>query len=187
MGLEKIPKPAFIGSLAGYNMIRYSHVSLFVHCKTRSEADLVTEHLGIQPSQVREDKYQQWSKERGQSEMVSYAWVLDSPKSAEQADPTGRLMALADVIEPFGERLLSLNSEFRRFVDIVYHVTPQHPDGITGEFDWFRMPAVLMRRVATWNLDVSFETFWFDHPDWVSPARRSWWKRVSQSLRKHRT
>jgi hypothetical protein len=167
-------------------MIRYSHVSLLVLCKTKPEADLVTEHLGIQPSRVREDKSQRWSKEAGHSEMISYTWVLDSPKSAEEADPTGRLVALADVIEPFGERLLSLNTEFRRFVDVVYHVTPQHPNGITGEFDWFRMPAVLMRRVASWNLDVSYLAFWFNHPDWVSPARRSWLQKVSKWFRSRR-
>jgi hypothetical protein len=103
--------------------------------------------------------------------------MFDTPKSAEEANPTGRLFALADAIEPFGERLLSLEGQFHRFVDIVYHVTPQHPNGITGEFDWFQMPAALMRRLVSWNLDVSYEAFWFNHPDWESPTRRSWFSK----------
>jgi len=147
-------------------------------CKTKLETDLVSAHLGIQPSRVKEDTLHRSSKTGGPSEMTSYTWMFNSPKSAEEADPTGRLSALADAIEPFGERLLSLDTQFKRFVDIVYHVTPQHPHGITGEFDWFRMPAVLMRRLAAWNLDVSYEAFWFDHPDWVSPTQRSWLQRV---------
>lgn len=167
-------------------MIRYSHVRLLVLCKTKSDADLVTAHLGVQPSGVREDKSERWSKEEGRSEMVSYTWFFDSPKSAEAADPTGRLLALADAIEPFCERILSLDAQFKRFVDIVYHVTPQYPHGITGEFDWFRMPAVLMRRFAAWNLDVSYEAFWFNHPDWVNPARRSWWQRFTSCFRSWR-
>ncbi len=50
--------------------------------------------------------------------------------------------------------------------DILYHITPQHARGVTGEFDWFRMPAELMRRYGAWDLDVSYESIWFDHPDW---------------------
>ncbi|HTS16953.1 MAG TPA: hypothetical protein VMP11_05215 [Verrucomicrobiae bacterium] len=103
--------------------------------------------------------------------MISSTWVFDSPKSAEAADPTGRLVGLADAIKPFGERLLSLDTQFKRFVDVVYHVTPQHSNGINGGFDWLRLPAVLMRRFAAWNLDVSWETFWFNHPDWVTSSK----------------
>lgn len=168
-------------------MIRYSHVSLLILCKTRPEADLITAHLGVQPSRVREDKSQRWSKEAGHSEMVSYTWVFDSPKSAEDDDPTGRLLALSETIEPFSERLSTLDTQFKRFIDVVYHVTPQHASGITGEFDWFRMPALLMRRFAAWNLDVSYEAFWFNHPDWVSPIRRSFFQQVAQWLRRLKT
>lgn len=164
-------------------MIRYSHVSLLISLKTKADADLVTAHLGVQPSRVRENTLKRWSKEEGHSESVAYSWMLDSPKSAEEADPTGRLSALADIIEPFGERLLSLDPQFRGFVDILYHVTPQHSAGITGEFDWFRMPAVLMRRYVTWNLDVSYEAFWFNHPDWVNPSKGNWLQRTFRFLR----
>jgi hypothetical protein len=167
-------------------MIRYSHVSLLISCKTKSDADLISAHLGIQPSQIRENKFQKWSKETGHSEVVSYSWVFDSPKSASEADPTGRLSALADAIEPFGERVLSLDSQFKRFADIVYHITPQHSNGITGEFDWFRMPAVLMRRLAAWNLDVSYEAFWFNHPDWVNPSSRNFLQKISNWFCKER-
>lgn len=165
-------------------MIRYSHVSLLILCRTKSEADWVTSDLGIQPSRVREDRLQRCSKEESRSETNSHTWVFDSPKTAEAADPTGRLLALADAIEPFGERLLSLDAQFKRFIDIVYHVTPQHSNGITGEFDWFRMPASLMRRFVAWNLDVSYETFWFNHPDWASPTNRNLLQRLSQWFRK---
>jgi hypothetical protein len=165
-------------------MIRYSHASLLVLCKAKSEPDMITSYLGIQPSRVREDRVKGWNKEAGHSETISHTWMLDSPKNAEQAEPTGRLAALADAIEPFGGQLLSLDTRFRRFVDVVYHVTPQRPESITGEFDWFHMPAVLMRRFADWNLDVSYEAFWFDYPDWVSPVRRNWVQRVSNWFRK---
>jgi hypothetical protein len=167
----------------GNTMIRYSDVSLLILCRTKSEADWITSDLGILPSQVREDKFQHWSKEAGQAETNSYTWVFNSPKDAETADPTGRLLALADAIEPFGDRLLSLDTQFKRFIDVVYHVTPQHPHGITGEFDWFRMPASLMRRFVAWNLDVSYEAFWFNHPDWVSPTNQSLIRRVLRWFR----
>ena len=161
-------------------MIRYSHVSLMIYCKDRSEADLISQHLGTQPSRLREDKLKRGVQEPGHSEVGSSFWILDSPKSAETADPTGRLFALADSIEPFSERLLTLDPRFHRFVDVVYHLTPQHASGITGEFDWLRMPAALMRRYAAWELGVSYEVFWFNHPDWVSPTRRSPWQRMAK-------
>ena len=167
-------------------MIRYSHVSLMILCKVKSDADLITAHFGVQPTTVREDKLNSWSKEAGHSQTISYTWVFDSPKCAQDANPTGRLLALADAIEPFGERIVSLDANFKRSIDIIYHITPQYPHGITGEFDWFCMPAVLMRRFAAWNLDVSYEAFWFDHPDWVNPSRRSWWQRFLSGFRSRR-
>ncbi|HEX9047706.1 MAG TPA: hypothetical protein VF988_11835 [Verrucomicrobiae bacterium] len=145
-------------------MIRYSHVALMVLCRSRADADAVTAHLGIEPSVINEDKIDV-DHGSGLTEEISYTWVLHSPKSATDANPTGRLLALADIIAPFAHRLPALDPKLRAFVDIVYHVTPQYPDTITGEFDWFKMPAELMLRLGTWNLDVSYETFWFDHPD----------------------
>ena len=84
----------------------------------------------------------------------------------DDGDPTSRLEALADAIEPFAERLDLPHLNVKCCIDIVYHVTPQHVGGITGEFDWFRCPAKLMSRISGWGLDVSYESFWFDHPDW---------------------
>jgi hypothetical protein len=150
-------------------MIRYSHVSLSILCNTRQDADFVTAHLGTQPSQVRESKSHRLSKKTGREERTHFSWSLDSPKSAEQADPTGRLWALANAIEPFGERLLSLDAQFHRHASVIYHLTPQQPTGIAGEFNWLWMPAALMRRFTAWNLDVSYEVIWFNHPDWVKP------------------
>lgn len=107
---------------------------------------------------------------------LTHTWMLDSPLDATQGDPTTRLESLADAIDPFAEKLVALDDRFRRFIDIVYHVTPQHVGGISGEFDWFRCPADLMRRISGWNLDVSYEMFWFDHPDWER-LKYPWWQR----------
>jgi hypothetical protein len=164
-------------------MIRYSYVSLIIPCDAQS-AVTITEILGVQPTRVRE--YKSWGhREDGdREELLHHSWELDSPKSHTDCNPTERLAALADVIEPFASRLPNLRPQFRAWVDILYHITPQHARGVTGEFDWFRVPAELMRRYGAWDLDVSYETIWFDHPDWVSPARRSWWGRLLESLQR---
>jgi len=149
-------------------MIRYSHVSLLIPCDAESAAT-ITALLGVQPTAVREGKTQGQREDGSWQESIHQTWTLDSPKSHTDGDPTARLYALAYIIEPFAPRLPSLRPRFSPFVDIVYHVTPQHPHGITGEFDWFRMPAELMRRYGMWDLSVSYESFWFDHPDWIHP------------------
>jgi hypothetical protein len=117
-------------------MIRYSHVSLLIPCDAESGA-IITAQLGVQPSSVRESKTQISKPEGGWEEHTDHTWTFDSPKSHNDCDPTARLYALADVIEPFASRLPSIRPQFRPFVDIVYHVTPQHRHGITGEFDCF--------------------------------------------------
>jgi hypothetical protein len=164
-------------------MIRYSHVSLLVPCDAENAAT-VTELLGVQPTIVRESKTQSWREDAGWEESTNYTWTLDSPMSHTEGDPTARLYALAEVIEPFASRLPDLRLKFSAWVDIVYRVTPQHPHGVSGEFDWFRMPADLMRRFGAWDLDVSYESFWFDHPDWVRPDRQGWWSKMVKSFRK---
>jgi len=165
-------------------MIRYSHVSLIVLCETVAEADAVTAHLGIQPTRIHESTTQSWSMKEGPAEKVSWSWTFDSPKSQTEADVPERLWALAEAIAPFAERLRTLKSAHRPWVDIVYHTTPQHPDGITGEFNWFTMPAEMMRRFSDWDLSISYEVFWFDHPDWVRPKRLGWFSRFSQWFRR---
>jgi hypothetical protein len=92
-------------------------------------------------------------------------------------DPTARLWGLVDAIRPFSEQLVTLDERWKRWIDIVFHVTPQRAAGITGEFDWFRVPASVMKILGEWNLDVSYESFWFNHPDWKVP-RRTWWSRL---------
>jgi hypothetical protein len=92
------------------------------------------------------------------AEQVWHSWSLDSPMSADAGDPTSRLWALIEVIRPSGERLISLDPKWERFIDIVYHVTPQRPSGITAEFDWFRMPATMMRILGEWGLVVRFKS-----------------------------
>jgi hypothetical protein len=119
--------------------------------------------------------------------MISFTWMFDSPKGPEETDPTGRLFALADAVEPFGNQLLSLDAKFRSYVDILYHLTPQRPNRITGEFEWFQMPATLMRRFVNWNLDISYETIWFDHSDSENSVHRTWLQKASNGLRKRLT
>jgi len=161
-------------------MIRYSHVSLIITCDTTAEADAITAHLGVQPSRIRESKLQSWSKEKGRGEMISWSWMFDSPKGHTEADVPERLWTLAEAIEPFAERLRTLKSPHKPWVDVIYHNTPQHPHGVTGEFHWFRMPVEIMRRLSNWDLSVSYEVFWFDHPDWVRPQRKGWFDRCIQ-------
>jgi hypothetical protein len=165
-------------------MIRYSHVSLVVLCDTAAEADAVTTHLGVQPTRIRESKAQSWCPKGGHGEKVSWSWTFDSPKSHTEADVPERLWTLAEAIAPFAERLRTLKSAREPWVDVVYHNTPQHPHGITGEFHWFRMPVEIMRRFSVWDLSISYEVFWFDHPDWVSPKRSGWFRRFSQWIRR---
>ncbi|HEY2415451.1 MAG TPA: hypothetical protein VGI40_24625 [Pirellulaceae bacterium] len=167
-------------------MIRYSHVRLQIPCDSASAAT-ITAQLGVQPTAVEESKVHGQREDGSWQESTHHAWVLDSPLSQVDGDPTTRLSALADIIEPFALRLPSIRPHFRPFVDIVYHVTPQRPNGVMGEFDWFTMPAELMRRYGAWDLCVSYESFWFDHPDWVSPKQRGWWRRMLGLLRIQRT
>lgn len=164
-------------------MIRYSHVCLLISCE---EKDTVTisDLLGVQPSRIRESKSRMRQADGSWEETIHYCWLLDSPKGHSDGNPTFRLQALADVIEPFAPRLPNLRPKFNPFIDIVYHVTPQHSHGVTGEFDWFQMPAQLMRRFAAWDLSVSYETFWFNHPDWAPPPR-GWWKRLLWNFRRN--
>jgi hypothetical protein len=163
-------------------MIRYSHVSLLILCDSDSAAT-ITAQLGVEPTRIRESKSRTRAADGGWQENVDYTWMFDSPKSHTDGDPTARLYALADAIEPFAARLPSIRPQFKPWVDIVYHVTPQHPHGVTGEFDWFQMPAELMRRYSAWDLSVSYESFWFDHPDWIRSKRRGWLSGIFKSLR----
>jgi hypothetical protein len=82
------------------------------------------------------------------------------------------------------KRRLGLPDEAHAYFYIArVHITPQHCHGITGEFDWFRMPAELMRRLAAWNLNMSYESFWFDHPEWSRSRRPGFFGRILQGWR----
>lgn len=168
-------RPGSLGRpFSAYTMIKYSHVSLWIPCAADTAAS-VTHALGVQPTRIREEKVYSGGVGIPRERRIHFTWMLDSPKSHADGDPTVRLYALADVIEPIASRLGALRPEFSPWVDVMYHLTPQHPHGVTGEFDWLRMPAELMRRYASWDLDVSYETFWFDHPDWIRPKPRGFW------------
>lgn len=152
-------------------MIKYSHVSLLILCKAEG-VDIISAHLGCNPSRI-----DHVSQEGVPKTGLTHTWRLDSPLGHSDANPTSRLEALVTMIEPFAERLLTLDTAYQPFVDIVYHVTPQHLGGIMGEFDWFSLPAPLIRRLASFNIDVSYESFWFDHPEWKR-IRQPWWRRI---------
>ena len=154
-------------------MIRYSSVSLIIPCKAE-EVAAISGHLDFEPSEIREWRSTRQQSDGSMKDMIHHNWALHSPLSASQGDPTARLFALMEVIRPFSARLVTLDTRWHRWIDIVYHVTPQRPSSITGEFDWFRLPAVMMKLLGEWNLDVSYESFWFDHPDWKPPLPRCW-------------
>jgi hypothetical protein len=162
-------------------MIKYSHVSLVIPCDAVNAAT-ITAALGVAPTRVRENKIQARGADGSMHDRVHHTWMFDSPKSHTDGDPTVRLYALADAIEQFAGRLPSVRAEYKPCIDILYHVTPQHAHGVTGEFDWFRMPAELMRRYSAWDLSVSYESMWFNHPDWKFSGR-SWLSRVVESFR----
>ena len=154
-------------------MIKYSHVRLLI-LSDAENVDELTQLLGVNPTEIKFDK-----ESKPPPTGLTHTWCLDSPMGTE-GDPTARLEALAEIMEPFASKLVSIDTRFPRFIDIIYHVTPQRENGITGEFDWFRCPAKLMAKISGWNLDVSYETFWFDHPNWV---RRNlpWWRQLLTS------
>lgn len=158
-------------------MIRYSHARLMISCKARDDAQVIDEALETDSGEVLEFKSQESTEEGGWIDRISYTWILDSPLGHGDGDAESRLTALADMIEPFSERLSQLRPRFDPWIDVVYHITPQHPHGVTGEFDWLRIPASVMRRFGAWDLSLSYETFWFDHPDW-SLRSQSWWSRI---------
>lgn len=156
-------------------MIKYSHVRLLI-LSDETGLDEIQRHLTIEPS----------SKSKSEClpppPFLTHSWILDSPVDVSNGNPTARLEALADLIEPFGSQLKSLDPKYKRHIDIIYHVTPQHVGGITGEFDWFYCPATLMARISSWDLSLSYESFWFDHPDWQR-LKYPWWNRLVDRFR----
>jgi hypothetical protein len=149
-------------------MIRYSHVSLVILCDL-SDIAAITTHLGMGPSEVAELRTMNLKPNETTKEQIHHKWMLHAPLTAEQGDPTARLWSLVEVIRPFADRLLTLDARWRSWIDILYHVTPQRAGGINGEFDCFCVPAAMMKLLGTWNLDVAYESLWFDHPEWKAP------------------
>lgn len=145
-------------------MIRYSHVALLIPLSEPSGRE-VSEHLGVTPTMVRESTGHQSGPDGLLVPYTSHTWQLDSKKDVSH-QPVARIEALLDEVELFSERLLSLDPKFHRWIDMVFHVTPQHPHGVTGEFDWLSLPHQTMGRLSRLQLDLSYESFWFDHPDW---------------------
>jgi len=125
----------------------------------------------------------QRNKDSTYSEAMVLTWVFDSPKGHEEAGAIERLVALANAIEPFGNKLLSLDAKYRANVDILYHVTPQHPNHILGEFDWLNLSPTLMGQFVKWNLGISYETIWFEHPDSKNQTHKTAMQKASNRFR----
>jgi hypothetical protein len=160
-------------------MIRYSHVALIIPLED-SSGEAVTKHLGIVPTGVRESKGLRSSSAGVLVPHTSYCWFLDSKKDASY-QPIERIHTLLEEIEPFADRLLTLDSKYRRWVDMVFHAVPQHPHGIMGEFDWLSLPADTMARISRLQLMLSYEVFWFDHPDWRLPWHKRLWRKIKST------
>lgn len=152
-------------------MIKYSHIALIIPLlKGDSTGNNITQHIGISPTRIVEFKSQVNNGDDTFREELSYSWYLDSPKN-EDYEPVVRLHALMDLIRPCIENIQSLEKPYSSWIDIIFHITPQHPHGITGEFNWFRLLSSLMKELGEWNLDLSHEVFWFNHPDWTNPKQ----------------
>jgi hypothetical protein len=162
-------------------MIRYSHVSLMIPCDADSAAS-ITATLGVQPTRLLASKSNSLCGDGNWKQRLHHAWMLDSPKSHAEGNPTVRLYALADLIDPIASRLAAIRPQFRPWIDILYHTTPQHRHGVTGEFDWIQVPADLMRRYGAWDLDISYESIWFDRPDRVRPIERNWFSWIIRAI-----
>jgi hypothetical protein len=125
----------------------------------------VTEHLGVQPTKIHEATLRSGKPGGKITVQQKYFWQLDSPKG-EIFEPIVRLDALVNLIAPFSEKLISLDSRYRRMVDLVVPRIAQRADGrITGAFDWFMISPSIMSKLGAWDLLLSYETFWFDNPE----------------------
>ncbi|HEY3446052.1 MAG TPA: DUF4279 domain-containing protein [Myxococcales bacterium] len=160
-------------------MLLYSHVALLISLDTAEgpEADDVSHHLGLAQTQVRRIETVSLSPEGTRKTQVSRIWQLDSPKDATCA-AHDRLVALLDKIEPHTQQVRALDPKHRPWLDLLFHVTPQHSSGITGEFGLFMMSRDVVSRVAALDLSISHETIWYDHPDWGLP----WYRRLLRRL-----
>src|SRR5687767_4198193 len=115
-------------------MLLQSRVILAIQCSDPGDAATISSHLGVQPTRVEEHRPR---VRQANGEMVVtpfYAWTLDSPTPAEEGDATARLLGLVELIRPFGERLVTLDPKWVRYIDICYRRTPQEPSGLTVEF-----------------------------------------------------
>jgi hypothetical protein len=159
-------------------MIRYSHVALLIPLFEPLGRE-VSEFLCVTPTTIRESKgYRRGSTDELEP-WTDYTWMLDSKKDVT-SQPVVRLHALLDQIEEFSDRLRLLDPKYKPWIDILFHITPQHPHGIRGEFDWITLPPEMMGRMSRLQLMLSYEVMWFDHPDWRLP----WYKRFLRKLRK---
>ncbi len=83
-------------------MIKYSHVRLYILCDEGGVGE-ITHMLGIEPSELVFDP-----DAEPPPTGLTHQWFLNSPMGTE-GDPTARLKALLDLIEPFGDALFDLD------------------------------------------------------------------------------
>jgi hypothetical protein len=143
-------------------MLRYSHVALKIANLNDSTGREITGYLGVKPTKIQESKIRQSRLGEASKETLHHIWSLESPKNQE-FQLGERVEALLETIAPFSSKLISLDSKYRRWIDLVWHTTPQRENGtITGEFDWIMLSPSQMSRMGAWNLQLSYEKFWFE-------------------------
>jgi hypothetical protein len=143
-------------------MVKDSEVALIISLKEPTGSG-VTTHLGVSPTQIRESKGSSRTPAGEMESRVFYSWVLHSPKD-QTFQLTARLEALVAAITPFSERLVSLDPSYRRWIDIVYQITPQEPTKRQSVLvEGFHVPHGTFKKLGAWNLSISYETFYFDH------------------------
>ena len=143
-------------------MVLHSHVSLVVMLND-SEGAEVTSHLGVPPTEIKQSSIRTNRDDHSVEERTVYSWHLASPKDAT-FELTDRLAALVDLIVPIAPKIISLPPFYKRWIDVLYHVAPERPNRLTGEFFWFTLPPATMSRLGSCKLNISHEIFWFDHP-----------------------
>jgi hypothetical protein len=159
-------------------MVLHSHVSFVVLLSDPEGAD-VTSHLGVSPTEIKKTTVQTNREDSAPEETTVYSWHLASPKDAS-FELTDRLTALIELIAPLSPRILSLQPSYKRWIDVLYHVAPDKPGRLTGEFFWFVLQPALMSQLGACKLNISHEIFWFDHPDTEAKKKQSWLAKLTQ-------
>jgi hypothetical protein len=130
-------------------MIRSLQVRLEISCQATDEAE-ITGHLGIAPSRIATSEALFLQPDKTYAPHPFYWWVLDSPQA--EGELGSRLSALADVIEPFGHRLATLNPRFHPVIRVLHRSHVEEAEIIE-----FRFTSAMMGRFAALNLAIGYD------------------------------